>query len=558
MTDIYKKRLMNLFDTASDGLWIMHENYCITFYNLDFYNRFNMDLKESKLGDWYSLVHPDDITNCQSYGCEKHPSAWQSSKQKCQYRVLKKNGEYCWIESVSVLKEDEQGCYIVGHHRDITALKCLESSINKLAFEDELTGLPNYEKLRADLKDRNDKTALVYIFLPRFNPFTSQNESKYLLSVVNEIEKYISRLAEHHCKCYRSSIDTFSIVINGLASEEELAKFIQYLILLCFIEPNHRSITYAKEFYIGAYFCNDDQEPAESIISYAAQTCEYAYRHESNRWAICNIVVYEKVRRFLFIEQQLETAITENHLSVFFQPIINMKTSKLISFEALVRWENSQLGEIMPSEFISVAERKGLITLLGEKVLAQASIFISTYNKSWNSKVKVNVNVSVLQLHSTDFPNEIKLIVESNGASAEDIVLELTESVLLEDKDYASKSIDRLKELGFSLAMDDFGSGHSSTLSFFKFPFDQLKIDRELVYRGMNDLNLHTYLMFLYKTCCEQGIIITLEGIETIEQLSHYYLFSDSSVQGYLVSKPLSVEAALQYRTKAFYWQTAS
>lgn len=211
----------------------------------------------------------------------------------------------------------------------------------------------------------------------------------------------------------------------------------------------------------------------------------------------------------------------------------------------MARWDKGLTGEIYPDEFIPVAERKGIIEELGEAVLNQACAFICAYNRRWGSNVGVNVNVSVLQLLDGNFPKRAAEIALKNGVNASNIMLELTESVLLEDKHQAMSQLRQLKALGFQLAMDDFGSGHSSLTGFFRLPFKQLKIDREFALEATRAEEPFSYLKFLNDMNRGRGVAVTVEGIETVDMLEALSTVNISSFQGYLFARPMHESDAL-------------
>jgi PAS domain S-box-containing protein len=547
MSDLIQRRFMSMFDTAVEGLWIMTPDGQISFFNHTFYKQFPFEPEGASLADWTALIHPADQS---VFGdtVEQHLNDTGSEKKVLsQYRVRKKDGSYCWIEALGAMKRDEQGEYMVGNHRDITSQKKLESSIRRLAFSDKVSGLPNRDQLKIDLQARESSITLLHIHLKRIQSYINQFGELVIQEVIDRTIQCLDIFKPFNSRFYRSSTETFSVVLYSPIPEHQLAELCQNFIHMFSKHADQSGALYIDSVCIGAYPCQDIQQTPDEVINWAAQTSEYAYRNEACQWTICNDIVQKKVERYFYIERKLKSAIKNDEISVRFQPIIDAKTRELVSFEALARWDKSRIGEIYPDEFIPVAERKGLISELGEKVLTQASGFIAYYNKIRSSDIKVNVNVSVLQLLDGTFPDKALEIVRGEGATTGSIVLELTESVLLEDKFQAMNQLRQLQSLGFQLAMDDFGSGHSSVTGFFKLPFQQLKIDRELVIDSMKEAEPYAYLEFLTMLCSIRGIGVTVEGIETEEMMDRFVQMDVSSFQGYLIAKPLTLESAMEY-----------
>jgi PAS domain S-box-containing protein len=545
MPEQQNSRFISMFDSAVEGLWIMGTDGQVSFYNHTFYQQFDLDLEGSHLDDWLALIHPLDKKTFTARVDEHVKNEPTNERVNSQYRVRKKDGSYCWIEAMGVMKQDESGSYMVGNHRDISEQKLMESYIRQLAYFDKTSGLPNADRLKQDLTVNTRNCVLIHIHLDKIKSYINQYGEELIAEMLERVISCMNVFESHKCEFYRNSLDTFSVLIYSPVSEIQLAEMCQAFVYNFRNTSRTDGKLFAGDVFLGAYPCTDKNKPAEELISWAAQTCEYAARHEPAHWAICNPEVQKKVARFFYVESMIKSAIENGEISVRMQPIVDAKHYHPVSFEALARWESGEVGEIYPDEFIPVTERKGLIEMLGETVLEQACEFISDYNKIWGSDVKVNVNVSVLQLLDGHFPQRASQIALKCGVSASDVMLEVTESVLLDDKHQAMSQIRQLKAFGFQLAMDDFGSGHSSLTGFFRLPFKQLKIDREFSLEATKAKEPYSYLAFLNEMNQNRGVTVTVEGIETVEMLSVFSDIGVSSYQGYLFSRPLRPSDAL-------------
>jgi PAS domain S-box-containing protein len=548
MSDLYQRRFVSMFDSDVEGLWVITINGEISFNSHSFYKQFNLNLESATLRNWIELIHPEDRNNFSKQVDKYINKETFDARIISQYRALKKDGTYCWVESVGVMRRDEYGKFMVGSHRDITSRKTLERSIHRLAFYDQVSGLPNHEQLKIDIKNRSSDVVLLHIHLEGIKFHINQYSALVIQEIIDRTIQCLDIFKTFDSKFYRGSTETFSVLLSSSITEKQLAGLCQEFVDMFTKHSEQNAVLYVDSISIGAYPCWDPQQSPDEVINWAAQTSEYAYRNKPGSWVICNEEVQKKVERHFYIESRLNSAIESEQISVRLQPIICAKTHRLLSFEALARWDRTSIGEIYPDEFIPVAERKGLISHLGEKVLTQACRFIAYYNKRWNSHVKINVNVSVLQLLDDTFPDKVISIVREEGVSPEYVVLELTESVLLEGKSQAINQLRQLQFLGFQLAMDDFGSGHSSVTEFFKLPFQQLKIDKELVNDSMKESEPFAYLEFLTTLCSVRGIGVTMEGIEAEEMISRFTHINVSSFQGYLIAKPLTIERAMEFR----------
>ncbi|MDV7102931.1 EAL domain-containing protein [Vibrio sp. TH_r3] len=538
-------RFISMFDSAVEGLWIMDVDGKVSFYNYTFYQQFDLVLDNSTLDDWLALIHPLDQKIFSAQVDEHIDESDSEERVQSQYRVRKKDGNYCWIEATGVMKEDHSGRFMVGNHRDISEQKLLESYIKQLAYYDKASGLPNSDKLKQDLSETDSNYILVHIHLEKIKSYINQYGEDFISKILKRVIVCLKAFESYQCQYYRNSMNTFSVLIHSAISENQLADMCQQFVADFREMSRADGQFFAGDAFVGAYPCTDSNKSAEEVISWAAQTCEYAQRHEAAHWAISNREVQKKVERFFYIESKIKSAIEENEISIRLQPIVCAETFRITSFEALARWEECEIGEIYPTEFVPVAERKGLIDLLGEYVLIKACKFLSAYNKKWGSDVKMNVNVSVLQLLGGNFPQRAAEIAMECAVPANLLNLELTESVLLEDKYQAMGKIRQLKALGFNLSMDDFGSGHSSLTGFFRLPFKQLKIDRELALEATKATEPFSYLKFLNEMNQERGVSVTIEGIETEEMLHHLTKLGVNSFQGYLFSRPMKSLDAL-------------
>jgi EAL domain-containing protein (putative c-di-GMP-specific phosphodiesterase class I) len=304
---------------------------------------------------------------------------------------------------------------------------------------------------------------------------------------------------------------------------------------------------FANGMSLGIYPDCDHQLESEEILSIVFRTCAFASEQSQSQIEVYEGHTQQKVDRYFYIESGLKCVLKNKSLSVKYQPIIDTTTGKVSSFEALVRWHSKDYGNIYPDEFIPVAENKGLIVELGYQVFEKACQFINYYNVTNRASARVNVNVSVLQLLNSNFPDEMLRITSESGLNPASIILELTETVILDEHKYALQQINRLNDLGFLLSLDDFGAGFSSIHSFFDLPFAQIKIDRYFSMKTMENDNSCQFLEFLIKLCRKEQISVVIEGIENSKMLRQFHSLGASHLQGYWFAKPLSIAAAMNY-----------
>ncbi len=546
--DTYLHRLVHIFDVLNHGVFHMNEQGIMTFYNPEFYQQFGFTQKTTQLEDWLNIVHPLDVPLLQSRINDHRRT---KGKVRTQYRLRKTNGQYIWVEGVAVTKTVLGQSFMVGCHRDISEQKLMESYLHQAAFFDNATGLSNRAKLVHDLEElqqqKHVNATLLYIQIDDIKSYINQYGIDILQQVVEHLTTALQVLPGTDSQHYRVRSDDFAVLLYGDYITSELQTMCKNILKQYADSTLKYGKLYGDKISIGVYpLLNDEITPLQSI-EIASRTCQFAGENNRSRIEVYTGRTQRNVDRFFFIERGLKEAIHTRSLSVKFQPIINASNGKVASFEALVRWRSTEFGEIYPDEFIPIAEKKGLINDLGYLVFEKACAFICHYNQVNDSNIRVNVNVSVLQLLDTNFPSNLHMLAVNAGVETQSIVLELTETVMLDGNKNALNQIYKLSSMGFSLSLDDFGSGFSSIHSFLGLPLNQIKIDKLMTTKSMEDKAYEQYLQFITKLCSSKGVSIVFEGIEDQIMFQKFKDMGASYFQGYWFSKPLSVASASQY-----------
>ncbi|MDW6094877.1 EAL domain-containing protein [Vibrio rhizosphaerae] len=545
----YKTRLIHIFDVFSEGIFHMDAEGLLTFYNPNFYVQFGIQSPTIHLSEWYALVHPDEQALLISRVNEHVGTTAQ--RMLTQYRVKKTDGEYLWIEGSAVSLTENGETYIVGSHRDISDKKMMENYLKEAAFYDDSSALFNLRKLLLDLdllvQSAPSSFSVIYIQIHELQSYLIEYGSDLLKNVITNVKLAAKIFPQDNATLYRVSLDTYAVLFRDSVPHHSLRMMCTRFILGyqdCMAQQN---TLFANGMSIGIYPDCDPQLQGEEILSIAFRTCAFANEQSQSQIEVYEGNTQKKVDRYFYIESGLKNALRNRSLSVKYQPIIDTKTGKVSSFEALVRWNSKDYGHIYPDEFIPVAENKGLIVELGYQVFEKACQFISHYNVKNHASARVNVNVSVLQLLNSNFPDEMLRITLESGLTPDSIILELTETVILDEHKYALQQINRLNDLGFLLSLDDFGAGFSSIHSFFDLPFAQIKIDRYFSMKTMENHNSCQFLEFLIELCRKEHISVVIEGIENSDMLRQFHAMGASHLQGYWFAKPLSIAAAINY-----------
>ena len=254
-------------------------------------------------------------------------------------------------------------------------------------------------------------------------------------------------------------------------------------------------------------------------------------------------------RRRFSIETELRRALDKDQLNLFYQPLIDLRSGDVAGFEALARWTHADRGEISPAEFIPVAEESGLILQLGRWAMDRAANTLASWDEDAGGPLPlyVGVNLSAIQVARDNIADVVSSALKSSGLSGDRLVLELTESSILQDPARATRVFDALKSLGSTVAMDDFGTGYSSLAYLQRLPIDVLKIDKSFISGMMVDPDAVAIVRAVLSLAEALGMSTTAEGIETVELATTLATLGCASGQGYYFARPLEADSALEY-----------
>jgi EAL domain-containing protein (putative c-di-GMP-specific phosphodiesterase class I) len=283
-----------------------------------------------------------------------------------------------------------------------------------------------------------------------------------------------------------------------------------------------------------------------SAIDALERNADFAmYRAKAGGLGACiySPTLSEEVSEALEIEQGLSIALEQNLLNLVYQPIFR-QNGQLSGFEALLRFHHPRLGNISPVRFIPIAEETHLIVPIGTWVLRQACRQLRIWQDAGYPPVRIGVNISALQFGRRDFADLVARVLRESGVSPEFLLLELTESVVMEDYGAVLRQMNLLRNTGIRIAMDDFGTGYSSLSYLQKLPIDMLKIDRSFIERLSDPDGTRAIVEAVITMGTHLGLEIVAEGVETAEQQSILQQAGCHRFQGFLFSRPLPFEEA--------------
>lgn len=427
-----------------------------------------------------------------------------------------------------------------------------ESNLRRELMTDSLTGLPN----RAEFSDRLERLlaqpeqraehAILVVDLDRFSRVNACLGALAGDELLITVARRLKGALRSHDVLSRTGGDEFAILLTleeGHGDAAQVARRIQAALATPFRMADFEIRVACS---IGIAFGNGDLDDAEELIRQAQFAVKRAKR--SGRAESYQPDAYDRVREAFGLETALRRALERGQLRLNYQPICDLASGELISFEALARWRDDDGHEYSPNDFIPVAEESGLIVPLGRWVIEEAARTLADWDRQLGqpSNVKLAVNVSAIQLQRDKIASLVEHALAANGLSGTRLVLELTESALVADPDRIAGFMHSLKGLGATIALDDFGTGYSNLAYLQKLPIDVLKIDRSFVTGMLADRDKVAIVRAILGLAQALGMKTTAEGVESNELSQTLAALGCSYGQGFLFAPPLEADAAYQ------------
>lgn len=448
--------------------------------------------------------------------------------------------------SMSELKHLDRQIYCV-IVRDVTERKRFEQTLERLALEDTLTGLPNRLHLVRMLDDLTraetpQNGAVILFDLDRFkniNDFFGHSFGDTLLQSVAERFSPVVAPGEF---LSRLPGDEFVLVSPGARSAADVdaivKRFSETLKRPFLIDDFELFMTISA----GAILYPDQGSDSETILKRVESAAYFAKDSGRNHCQIYSAKISEGRAERLDLESELRKALRTEAFFLAYQPRVDLRTGAVHGMEALIRWSHPRLGQMSPGSFINVAEETGLIVPIGDLVLEAACQTTNHWIERGLGPLIVSVNLSTRQFRDAGLVGRIEAVLDRTGLPASCLEIEITESGLMFEIDRVLEVLADLKDLGVSIAVDDFGTGYSSLSYLKRFPIDVLKIDQSFV-RGLpdepDDVAISTAIIAMAKSL---KLRVVAEGVETQAQLDFVSGLGCEEVQGYLFSQPLSVD----------------
>jgi diguanylate cyclase (GGDEF)-like protein len=427
----------------------------------------------------------------------------------------------------------------------------VEDMLKHQASHDRLTGLPNRllfeDRLSLALAHTHrygEILAVVFLDLDNFktiNDTLGHGLGDQLLQIV--AERLTSCLGKHDTIA-RWGGDEFTFLLSSISCAEDAVK-----IAIKILETLNVPLKIdGKELYVkaslGIAIAPYDGEDTDTLLKNADAAMYRAKQRGRNKYQLYTSAIGTKAQERLILEHNLYKALERQEFQLHYQPQIDLETNTIVGMEALIRWYNPESGFISPTLFIPIAEEMGLINSIGEWVLWTAC----TQNRAWQSlglpAVRMAVNLSARQFQQKNLVEVITQVLESTKLDPRYLELEITESIAMQDISLTISVLRTLRSMGIQIAIDDFGTGYSSLSSLKHFPLDKLKIDKSFIRDLVKDADDAAIVTALVALGHGLKLEVIAEGVELEEQLSVLRSLNCDGMQGYLFSRPLSVQDA--------------
>lgn len=538
------EKIDSLIHHAHEIIGILNRDGVIVIENPSIETKLGYKVEEISGRNILEFIHPDDIDffTVKFEEVIKRPN----TPFTIELRIKHKMGEWRNYEVVCTnLLDNSSIAGVICNFLDITESKKQQVEIQKMAYHDDLTGLPNlraFEKgLDSVIQDSavNQQYAIIYLNLDGFRFLMDligrEIANKLLIKIAAKIQRkldsYITILA-------RINEDEFAILTTGnqeIGTIEKIANEILQVFKHAFNIDSYNLIITIR---MGISIYPESGKTCTTLMKNASLALYLAKKSSGSNYQIFSPTANVSTYKVFSLRNELQQALARNQFMIYYQPIVNVVTKEIEAVEALLRWNHPDWGIVPPNEFISFAEESGAIIQIGEWVLQNVCRNVRLWHEA-GYYIRASVNLSIVQFLQPDLVNMFECILEENNLDSKWLTIEITESTTIEQEEKMFDKLNQLRKLGVHIALDDFGTGYASFNKLIEIRPSILKLDSSLI-KGVPTEKVSTEIVTsIIQLAHRLSIKVVAEGVETVEQEKFVTDLQCDWIQGYLYSKPV-------------------
>ncbi len=494
------------------------------------------------------LIHPEDQERVAT--AFRAVAARHGARVNVEFRLLHRSGRYVAVQSTAVnhLGDDVVRAIVV-HTRPVSTSDPPATSDRTGHIRDRAAFIDKVEKAIVRSREVSGHGFCVLLLeLERLKMLVGSYGQDVVDMLLAEVGNRVARLLRPQDTLAQLGGGEFAILLEGVNERRQAGRMADRIQKTVGMSYHLGQQTISTSGIVGIATSERDYERAEDVLRDAAAAANRARNRGRKRRAVFQTQMRVEDTRFMSLVSELHQAIGAQQFKVYYQPIVSLSTRTLTGFEALLRWEHPRQGTISPDQFIPIAEETGLIGQIGSWVLRESCAQMARWSQKFEVEppLTISVNLSAKQLSEDDLSSDVERILAATGLDARLLKLEVTESAVLENREAATRTLNRLKTHGIKVCLDDFGTGYSSFSYLHQLPYDTLKIDRSFVSRigdhGENSEIIHAIIVLAHNLRMD----VVAEGVETAAQAAQLKTMWCESAQGYYFARPMPAAQATE------------
>jgi diguanylate cyclase (GGDEF)-like protein/PAS domain S-box-containing protein len=459
-----------------------------------------------------------------------------------------------WFDVFAFRTDEPEALKVAILFKDITDRKQAEKQTRHASLHDPLTGLPNrtmlYEyasHLLPHHRRNHQSTAVLFFDLDRFKPINDMHGHEAGDAVLKEVAGRLLAGIRAEDIAVRLGGDEFVVLLQDIKAAAQAVEITRH-ILTKICEPYQiGDLNLSLSASVGISIFPGDGEDIDTLISHADMAMYQAKQSGRNNYQFYSPEFAAGTKLQATIEQQLKSALSGYTFHLCYQPVLDVQTGEIVSVEALLRWQNTEIG---PALFVPVAEATGMINPIGRWLLEEASRQYKTWVDHGMQPVPIAVNVSPVEFRDKEFVNRFKAIIGKHGINPNALQVEVTETAVMEELDHAIRQLSELKALGVTVLLDDFGTGYSSLAHLARLPLTKVKIDKSFISHLESDIGCRAVTDAMIALGRTLNLDVVAEGIESKNMLDYISTHGCTQAQGFYLGKPMSGDSF-----EHWYWE---